>query len=112
MLTLEQALERNNKQVTKIDKDLEYAKDAKCPTCEQELNDDKHQALLQELQHQHDDSIKYQEQVAYDISKVQKKIDNRNCCFNKPDPNSYIILFHFSPEVFIQRSSFSSSDRP
>ena len=85
MLTLEQALERNNKQVTKIDKDLEYAKDAKCPTCEQELNDDKHQALLQELQHQHDDSIKYQEQVTYDISKVQKKMDNIGNVIMKPD---------------------------
>ena len=85
MLTLEQALERNSKQVTKINKDLEYAKDAKCPTCEQELHDDKHQALLEELQHQHDDSMKYQEQVTYDISKVQKKIDNIGDVVMKPD---------------------------
>ncbi len=85
MLTLEQALERNSKQVTKINKDLEYAKDAKCPTCEQELHDDKHQALLEELQHQHDDAKKYQEQVTYDISKVQKKIDNIGDVVMKPD---------------------------
>ena len=85
MLTLEQALDRNSKQVTKIDKDLEYAKDAKCPTCEQELHDDKHQALLEELQHQHDDSMKYQEQVTYDISKVQKKIDQIGDVIMKPD---------------------------
>ena len=85
MLTLEQALERNSKQVTKINKDLEYAKDAKCPTCEQELHDDKHQALLEELLHQHDDAKKYQEQVTYDISKVQKKIDNIGDVVMKPD---------------------------
>ena len=85
MLTLEQALERNSKQVTKIDSDLEYAKEAKCPTCEQELHDDKHKALLEELQHQHDDAKKYQEQVTYDISKVQKKIDNIGDVVMKPD---------------------------
>ena len=85
MLTLEQALERNSKQVAKIDSDLEYAKEAKCPTCEQELHDDKHKALLEELQHQHDDAKKYQEQVTYDISKVQKKIDNIGDVVMKPD---------------------------
>ena len=85
MLTLEQALERNSKQVAKIDSDLEYAKEAKCPTCEQELHDDKHKALLEELQHQHDDAKKYQEQVTYDISKVQKKIDNIGDVVMKPN---------------------------
>ena len=85
MLTLEQALERNSKQVAKIDSDLDYAKEARCPTCEQELHDDKHKALLEELQHQHDDAKKYQEQVTYDISKVQKKIDNIGDVVMKPD---------------------------
>ena len=85
MLTLEQALERNSKQVAKIDSDLDYAKEARCPTCEQELHDDKHKALLKELQHQHDDAKKYQEQVTYDISKVQKKIDNIGDVVMKPD---------------------------
>ena len=85
MLTLEQALERNSKQVAKIDSDLDYAKEARCPTCEQELHDDKHKALLEELQHQHDDVKKYQEQVTYDISKVQKKIDNIGDVVMKPD---------------------------
>ena len=85
MLTLEQALERNSKQVAKIDSDLDYAKEARCPTCEQELHDDKHKALLEELQHQHDDAKKYQEQVTYDISKVQKQIDNIGDVVMKPD---------------------------
>ena len=85
MLTLEQALERNSKQVAKIDSDLDYAKEARCPTCEQELHDDKHKALLEELQHQHDDAKKYQEQVTYDISKVQKKIDNIGDVVMKPN---------------------------
>jgi len=85
MLTLEQALERNQKEVSKIDKDLDYAKEAKCPTCEQELHDHKHQALLTELQHQHDDAMKYQEQVTYDMGKVQNKIDNIGDVVMKPD---------------------------
>lgn len=40
---------------------------------------------MEELQHQHDDAKKYQEQVTYDISKVQKKIDNIGDVVMKPD---------------------------
>ena len=35
--------------VDKTKKDIEYAKDAKCPTCEQDLHDDKHTHLVDKL---------------------------------------------------------------
>jgi DNA repair exonuclease SbcCD ATPase subunit len=37
------------RQIVLKDKDIEYAEDAKCPTCEQSLHDDKHNQLLAKL---------------------------------------------------------------
>ena len=45
----EDSLTKTTKQVGLKEKDLEYAQDAKCPTCEQALHDDKHQHLLEKL---------------------------------------------------------------
>ena len=45
----EDSLAKTTKQVGLKEKDLEYAQDAKCPTCEQALHDDKHQHLLEKL---------------------------------------------------------------
>jgi DNA repair exonuclease SbcCD ATPase subunit len=46
----EDSLTKTSKQISFKHKDLEYAKDAKCPTCEQALHDSKHQQLLEKLE--------------------------------------------------------------
>jgi len=45
----EDTVTKTTKQITLKEKDLEYAKDAKCPTCEQPLHDNKHQQLLEKI---------------------------------------------------------------
>jgi len=45
----EDSLTKTTRQLELKKKDIEYAEDAKCPTCEQALHDDKHQQLLDKL---------------------------------------------------------------
>ena len=45
----EDSLTKAENTVAKTEKDLEYAEAAKCPTCEQELHDDKHEHLVGKL---------------------------------------------------------------
>jgi len=45
----EDSLTKTVKQIEFKRKDIEYAEDAKCPTCEQTLHDTKHQQLLEKL---------------------------------------------------------------
>ena len=45
----EDSLTKTTKQIELKQKDIEYAKDARCPTCEQALHDTKHQQLLEKL---------------------------------------------------------------
>lgn len=42
-------LTRTSKQLSLKEKDLEYAQDARCPTCEQALHDEKHKQLLEKI---------------------------------------------------------------
>ena len=45
----EDSLTKTVRQLALKQKDIEYAEDAKCPTCEQPLHDDKHEQLLSKL---------------------------------------------------------------
>ena len=42
-------LTKVGRQISLKEKDLEYAQDARCPTCEQELHDEKHKQLLEKI---------------------------------------------------------------
>lgn len=71
----EHSLTRAVTNVSKAEADLEYAKDAKCPTCEQTLHDDKHQKLTEKLHvtlvENKDDVTKLQS----DLEKIQQGIN-------------------------------------
>jgi ABC-type branched-subunit amino acid transport system ATPase component len=45
----EDGLTKTTKQIVLKNKDIEYAEDARCPTCEQTLHDEKHEQLLTKL---------------------------------------------------------------
>jgi DNA repair exonuclease SbcCD ATPase subunit len=45
----EDSLTKTTRQIGLKNKDIEYAEDARCPTCEQTLHDEKHQQLLTKL---------------------------------------------------------------
>ncbi len=61
--------------VTKTESDLEYAKDSKCPTCEQPLHDDKHKQLTGNLIRTLTESKSDVAKETSDIEKIQSDID-------------------------------------
>ena len=61
--------------VEKTEGDLEYAAQQKCPTCEQELLDDKHTHLVDKLKATLTESKEYASKLESDLAKIQQGID-------------------------------------
>ena len=70
----EDSLTKAQTQVEKTVKDLEFANDAKCPTCGQELHDDKHEHLVTQLNSNLTESKSYAEKLKSDLVNVQQNI--------------------------------------
>jgi len=71
----EDALTKAETSVEKTNKDLEYAKTSKCPTCEQPLNDEKHTHLVDQLKQNLTESVEYTNKLKSDLVLVQQGID-------------------------------------
>ena len=71
----EDSLTKAETNVDKTKKDIEYAKDAKCPTCEQELHDDKHTHLVDKLKTLLTEGEDYSNKLKSDLVKIQQNID-------------------------------------
>ncbi len=71
----ENSLTKAESTVTKTNADLEYAAQQKCPTCEQELLDDKHTHLVDKLKVQLTESTDYVTKLKTDLAKIQQGID-------------------------------------
>ena len=71
----ENSLTKAESTVTKTNADLEYAAQQKCPTCEQELLDDKHTHLVDKLKIQLTESTDYVTKLKSDLDKIQEGID-------------------------------------
>tara|TARA_Y100000591_G_scaffold308668_1_gene309257 strand:- start:106 stop:1881 length:1776 start_codon:yes stop_codon:yes gene_type:complete len=71
----ESSLTKAESTVTKTNADLEYAAQQKCPTCEQELLDDKHTHLVEKLKIQLTESTDYVTKLKTDLAKIQEGID-------------------------------------
>ena len=61
--------------VEKTESDLEYTAQQKCPTCEQELKDDKHAQLVGKLKATLTESKEYATKLETDLAKIQQGID-------------------------------------
>ena len=71
----ENSLTKSELNVDKTVKDLEFAKQAKCPTCEQELHDDKHGQLVDKLKTMLTENKDYSSKLKSDLAKIQHNID-------------------------------------
>jgi len=71
--------------VEKTESDLEYAAQQKCPTCEQELHDDKHEQLVGKLKTTLTESKDYAEKLRSDLAKIQQGIDDLGDVGQVPD---------------------------
>ena len=61
--------------VEKTENDLEYAAQQKCPTCEQELHDNKHEQLVGKLKTTLTESKEYASKLESDLANIQQDID-------------------------------------
>jgi len=71
--------------VDKTESDLEYAAQQKCPTCEQELLDDKHTHLVDKLKATLTESKEYSSKLESDLAKIQQDIDAIGDLGNTPN---------------------------
>jgi len=71
----EDSLTKAENTVTRTNADLEFAKKQKCPTCEQNLHDDKHMHLVDKLGVQLTESTDYVTKLKTDLAKIQQGID-------------------------------------
>ena len=69
----------------KTEKDLEFAEAAKCPTCEQELHDDKHEHLVGKLKTTLTESVEYASKLKDDLVKIQQDVDDIGDLGNIPN---------------------------
>ena len=81
----EDSLTKSESNVTKTQSDLEYMKDARCPTCEQELQDEKHKQLNDKLVITLTESKTDVEKIKSDLAKIQQDIDAIGDLGNTPD---------------------------
>ena len=71
----EDSLTKADSNVEKTKSDIEYAKDAKCPTCEQELNNEKHAHLFDKLKVTLNEGVDYSNKLKNDLKNIQEQID-------------------------------------
>ena len=79
------AFTRAETNVTKTETDLKFAEQAKCPTCEQSLHDEKHKQLTENLITTLSESKADIEKAKSDIAKVQQGIDDIGDLGQTPD---------------------------
>jgi len=81
----EDSLTRAENNVNKAETDLEYANDAKCPTCEQPLHDDKHKKLTEKLTVTLTENRDDVSRLQSDLAKIQQGIDEIGDLGQVPD---------------------------
>jgi DNA repair exonuclease SbcCD ATPase subunit len=81
----EDSLTKAESTVGKTEKDLEFAEAAKCPTCEQELHDDKHEHLVGKLKTTLTESVDYASKLKGDLVKIQQDVNAIGDLGNIPD---------------------------
>ena len=73
--TLEAALSQNDKTFDKLQKQVEKLTDKKCPACDQELHDHKHDEMLQEVVKQIADAQQYRDSIVEQINEIKQELN-------------------------------------
>ena len=71
----EDSLTKTVRQLDLKKKDIDYANDAKCPTCEQSLHDEKHQQLLKKLNTDLEELQKDEQKLSNELKEINSSIE-------------------------------------
>jgi len=83
--TLETAVSQADKTIAKYIKELELLEDKKCPACEQDLHDHKHEEMTAVAQQHLDEAVKYFDKVTKDLKKTTTEITALGEVSNRPN---------------------------
>lgn len=72
--TLESALNQNDKSLEKYNKEVEKLKNKKCPACEQDLHDHKHEEMMAEILNQGIELEKYRKNIIDQLNEISLEL--------------------------------------
>ena len=82
--TLDSALSQNDKTFDKLKKEADKLKDKKCPACEQDLHDHKHDEMLEAIVQQGLEAQTYRDKLLSDIKEITLELSNIGELAKKP----------------------------
>ena len=101
--TLEPALVRADKSISKVNKDILELEDATCYTCGQELHADKKAEIILRKSKELEDAIAYQEEITEKVKSVMKDLDNIGDINGKPK-----VFYETAKEAYEHRQNVDS----
>ena len=101
--TLEPALQRSDKSVDKLTKDIADLEDAKCYTCGQELHADKKKEIETKKQKELEDATAYQKEVSDKLLEVTKGLNDIGDINGKPS-----VFYDTAKEAYEHRQNVDS----
>lgn len=104
--TLESAVGQAEKAVRKYEKELLQLADKKCPACEQELHDHKHEDMLSRATKDFDDAVIYFDKVTKDFKKVESEFNEVNNLGKKP-----ITFYESLEEAYNHRNNLANLEQ-
>ena len=103
--TLETALMQADKAVSKYQKELQQLADKKCPACDQELHDHKHDEMIKVAEKNFADADTYMSKVADDLEKVINELDTIGDINGRPKT-----FYETIDEAYNHKSNLSNLD--
>jgi DNA repair exonuclease SbcCD ATPase subunit len=104
--TLEAALSQAEKTYQKYDKEFTKLKDHKCPTCEQDLQDEKHESMTKTAKKNLKDSLDYLNKIKESIKIIQTDLDNLGTLVKKPNT-----FYDSEFEAYSHKNNLSSLEK-
>ncbi len=101
--TLEPALQRADKSVEKVNKDIADLEDAVCYTCGQELHADKKAEIAERKSQELDDALSYQKEVGDKLIDVTKSLSDIGDINGKPS-----VFYETAKEAYEHRQNVDS----
>lgn len=104
--TLETALAQAEKTVSKYTKEIETLENKKCPACDQELHDHKHEEMHSTAVKNLTDSLTYKDKVSSDLSLVISELDAIGDINGRPET-----FYERAEEAYNHRNNLDSLEK-
>ncbi len=104
--TLETALAQAEKTVKKYADELTSLENKKCPACEQDLHDHKHQDMISKVNKNLNDSVIYMDSISSELSSVKSEIEKIGDINGRP-----VTFYERAEEAYNHRNNLDSLEK-